>query len=66
MKGIMSMNDQQRDSMAKYMYDLSKGIALLSVIKPLWEPGAAVLPIIFGVTATCLFFSWGYVLEGRK
>lgn len=37
-KGIVSMNDQQRDSTAKYMYDLSKGIALLTVIKPLWEP----------------------------
>jgi hypothetical protein len=60
------MNDQQQDSKAKYLYDLSKGVALLTVIKPLWEPGAAVLPIIFGLTATCLFFSWGYVLDERK
>jgi hypothetical protein len=60
------LNDQQRDSTAKYLNDLSKGIALLSVIKSLWEPGAAVLPIMFGMTAPCLFFSWGYVLEGRK
>ncbi|MFP4480154.1 MAG: hypothetical protein ACLFOA_04745 [Desulfohalobiaceae bacterium] len=62
----MNLKDQQRDSTAKYLYDLSKGIALLTVIKPLWEPGVATLPIIFGVTATCLFFSWAYVLEGRK
>lgn len=60
------MNDQQRDSTAKYMYDLSKGVALLTVIKPLWEPGVVTGAVLFGLTATCALFVWAYILEGRK
>lgn len=60
------MNDQQKDSTAKYMFDLSKGIALLTVIKPLWDPGAVTSSLVFGLSATCLFFIWGYALEGRR
>lgn len=62
----MAMNDQQRESTAKYMYDLSKGIALLTVIKPLWEPGTDVWSVLFGLTATFTLFIWAYIAEGRK
>ncbi len=57
----MSMNDQQRDSMAKYMYDLSKGIALLTVIKPLWEPGVLIMRIARDYKCSCSVSIWHYV-----
>ena len=38
------MNDQQKDNAAGYLYDLSKGVALLTVIKPLWTGELPPLP----------------------
>jgi hypothetical protein len=32
---IVSMNQKQKDNTAGYLYDLSKGVALLTVSKPL-------------------------------
>ena len=59
------MNDQQRESTAKYMYDLSKGVALLAVVRPILE--GEIGPSFFIWIGTVLaFFAWGHFIEGGK
>lgn len=58
------MTHRQRDSTAKYLYDLSKGIGLITVVGP-WVTGqGSWLTILIGFTATALLFLWAYWLEG--
>jgi type III secretory pathway component EscT len=45
---------------------LSKGIALLTIVKPLWSNGSNILGIVFGIIATLVFFGWGYMLDGGR
>lgn len=59
------MNDQQRDSTAKYMYDLSKGIALLAVVRPILE-GEIGPSFVVWIGTVIAFFAWGHVIEGGK
>ena len=57
------MNDRQRESAAKFLYDLSKGIALLTVVSP-WITGqSSWLTVLLGGLATVVFFAWAYWLE---
>jgi len=58
------MNKKQRESTAKYCYDISKGIALIAVISNLIQGRWDLLSLIFGILATLAFFMWGYYLEG--
>lgn len=60
------MNNLQKESTAKFMYDLSKGIALLTVVKPSWEQDIVAGSVFFGFIAACLFFAWAYTLEVRE
>ena len=58
------MNERQRENTAKYLYDISKGIALVAVVgnivKDHWN-----LPNLFiGLFAALVFFSWGYLIDG--
>ncbi|MBI5309261.1 MAG: hypothetical protein HZB37_13260 [Planctomycetes bacterium] len=58
------MNKEQRKNTSKYLYDVSKGVALLSVIdnviKQKWE-----LPVIvLGSITVFFFFLWAYILDG--
>ncbi len=57
------MTKKQRESTAKYLYDISKGIALVAIvgnfIKDTWD----VPVIILGFLATVIFFLWAYSLE---
>ena len=57
------MNKEQRKNTSKYLYDVSKGVALLSVIdnsiKQKWE-----LPVIVLGSITAIFFYlWAYILD---
>ena len=58
-----SMTKKQRESTAKYLYDISKGIALVAIvgnfIKGKWD----IPVIILGFLATIIFFLWAYSLE---
>ena len=63
---MWSMTKKQRESTAKYLYDISKGIALLAVIGNLVQ-GKWELPSIFlGIATSILFFIGAYILEGGK
>ena len=57
------MTNKQRESTAKYLYDISKGIALVAIvgnfIKGKWD----IPVIILGLLATIIFFFWAYSLE---
>ncbi|WP_027370354.1 hypothetical protein [Desulfovermiculus halophilus] len=59
------MNEKQKDNAAGYLYDLSKGVALLTVIKPLWTGELPALAIVLGVLAATGFFAWGSFIDGR-
>ena len=58
------MTRKQKESTAKYLYDVSKGIALLAVVGNIvqnkWETDI----IVFGMLAAIGFFLWGYYVEG--
>jgi len=61
---IIKMNKKQRESTAKYLYDISKGIVLLAVISNLVQEKWNILSLILGVIAAIAFFLWGYYIEG--
>lgn len=57
------MTKKQRESAAKYLYDISKGIALLTVIGNFTKDKLDIPVIISGVIATLIIFFWAYSLE---
>ena len=60
------MTKKQRESTTRYLYDISKGIALLAVIGNLVQ-GKWELPSIFlGIATSVLFFIGAYTLEGER
>ncbi len=60
------MTKKQRESTAKYLYDISKGIALLAVVGNIVQ-GKWELPSIFlGIATAILFFIGAYIIEGVK
>lgn len=59
------MNEKQKDHAAGYLYDLSKGVALLTVINPLWTGELPALAITLGFIAAIAFFAWGSFIDRR-
>ncbi|TLD40328.1 MAG: hypothetical protein JETT_3397 [Candidatus Jettenia ecosi] len=60
---MLHMTKKQRESAAKYLYDISKGIALLTVVGNLTKDKLDIPVIISGVIATLIIFFWAYSLE---
>ena len=59
------MNSRQRESTAKFLYDLAKGLALLTVVSP-WVTGqGSWITIVLGTVGTGTLFTAAYWLEGR-
>ncbi|MCR4319567.1 MAG: hypothetical protein NUV74_04415 [Candidatus Brocadiaceae bacterium] len=58
------MTKKQRESTVKYLYDISKGIALLAIVGDFVKEKHNILIIITGLIATVVFFVWAYTLEG--
>jgi hypothetical protein len=58
------MNKKQRESVSKYLYDISKGIFLIVVVGNLMKDKWDILSIIVGIWATIVFFLWSYIIEG--
>ena len=59
------MNSRQRESTAKFLYDLAKGLALLIVVSP-WVTGhGSLLTIVAGAVGTGTLFAWAYWLERK-
>ncbi len=60
------MNKKQRESAAKYLYDISKGIALLSIVGNLLKERWDIPAIIFGCIAATITFIGAFILEGEN
>ncbi|MEK7765704.1 MAG: hypothetical protein AAB368_05655 [bacterium] len=60
------MTKRQRESTAKYLYDLSKGVILITVIGPVVSGQFSWTLLFVGLSGTLGFFAWAYWLEGRS
>ena len=59
-----SVTRKQRESTAKFLYDIAKGVAVLTVISP-WVTGqGSWITMVLGVAGTIGLFLWAYWLEG--
>jgi len=58
------MNKKQRENTAKYLYDISKGVALVAVIGNVVKDQWSISNLIIGLLAAIGFFIWGYVIDG--
>ena len=58
------MTPRQRGSAAKFLYDLTKGIALLTIVSPWVRGQESWLVLILGGMGTLGVFLWAYWLEG--
>jgi len=60
------MNNRQRESTAKFLYDLAKGVLLITVVSP-WVTGQrSWLLVVFGFLSACALFFWAFWLEGDR
>ncbi len=58
------MNKKQRENTAKYLYDISKGIALVAIVGNIVRDQWNISNLIIGLFAATGFFIWGYVVDG--
>ena len=58
------MNQRQKESASKYLYDISKSIAILSVIVNMVQGKWEIATLVFGFLGTLTFYSCAYILEG--
>ncbi len=58
------MNKKQRENTAKYLYDISKGIALVAVVGNIVKDQWNISNLIIGLLAAIGFFIWSYVIDG--
>jgi hypothetical protein len=58
------MNKKQRENTAKYLYDISKGVALVAVIGNIVKDQWNISNLIIGLLAATGFSIWGYVIDG--
>ena len=59
------MTKKQRESAAKYLYDISKGIALLAVVGNIVQGKWSLLTFFFGISSSVIFFIVAFMLEKR-
>jgi len=60
------MSNRQRESTAKFLYDMAKGIGLIAVVGGLVIGQASWWSAIMGLIGTITFFLIAYWLEGRE
>jgi hypothetical protein len=58
------MKQNQRENTAKYLFDISKGVALVAVIGNIVKDQWNISNLIIGLLAAIAFFIWGYVVDG--
>jgi len=58
------MSDKQRDSTAKFLYDLAKGVGLIAVVGGLVSGQTNWKAAILGVVGMVTFFAMAFWLEG--
>ena len=64
-RNLFEMNKHQRISTAKYLYDMSKGVALLAIVGNIVQGKWDVPVYIFGFAGMIVFFIFAYLTEGR-
>lgn len=58
------MNGRQRASTAKFLYDIAKGVALITLVSPWVTDQASWLLIALGAVWVAGLYLWAYWLEG--
>lgn len=58
------MSKRQKESAAKYLYDISKSIAILSLVGNIVQGKWDVPTLLFGFLGTLAFFACAYIFEG--
>jgi hypothetical protein len=58
------MKPRQRENTAKYLYDISKGIGLVTVVGTLATGQWNFFTLLIGIMAALGFFLWAYWLDG--
>ncbi|HEX9285302.1 MAG TPA: hypothetical protein VF879_06495 [Nitrospirales bacterium] len=59
------MNDQQRESTAKFLYDMAKGVGLIAVVSGVVSGQTSWWNVIMGSVSMSSLFLLAYWLEGR-
>jgi hypothetical protein len=59
------MTDRQRDSTAKFLYDMAKGVGLITVVGGIASGQASGSSVVFGVIGMMGLFAAAYLLDGR-
>ena len=59
------MTDRQRDSTAKFLYDMAKGVGLIAVVGGLVGGQASPSGVALGLLVMGMLFTGAYWLEGR-
>lgn len=60
------MKPRQRENTAKYLYDISKGIVLVTVVGTLVTGQWNFFTLLIGAIAALVFFLWAYWLDGGE
>ena len=60
------MSSRQRESTAKFLYDMAKGVGLIAVVGGLVSGQAGWWNVILGLIGMSTFFLMAYWLEGRE
>ncbi|MCH8317339.1 MAG: hypothetical protein IIA88_02385 [Bacteroidetes bacterium] len=57
------MNKQQRKSTASYFYDISKGVAILTIVENIIQDKWNIVNLVIGFFVLLIFFISAYLLE---
>ena len=63
---MLNMNEKQKDNIAKYSYDISKGFFLLTIVNQYISRNMTILDFIIGSFFTISFLVLGYLLNKNK
>ena len=59
------MTDRQRDSTAKFLYDMAKGVGLIAVVGGMVSGQVSPRGVVSGLAVMLVLFMTAYWLEGR-
>jgi hypothetical protein len=60
------MSDAQREITAKFLYDIAKGIALVTLISPWVNGQQSLFLLMMGITMTGALFGWAFWLQREE
>ena len=60
------MIDKQIENLAKYCYDISKALLIITIVNPIFSHKMLLLDMIGGIFSTFVFLLLGLVLDRRR